>query len=42
MTLRLLYLIFVRLGDWLVLPRRSSAAKDVEPQVLRHEGALLR
>ncbi|MFJ6676841.1 integrase core domain-containing protein, partial [Actinosynnema sp. NPDC091369] len=42
MVLRLLYLIFVRLGDWLVLLGRSSAAKDVELLVLRHEVAVLR
>ncbi|MER5262748.1 hypothetical protein ABTZ99_11820 [Actinosynnema sp. NPDC002837] len=42
MALRLLYLIFVRLGDGLVLLGRSSAAKDVELLVLRHEVAVLR
>ncbi|MFJ6676822.1 integrase [Actinosynnema sp. NPDC091369] len=42
MASRLLYLIFVRLGDWLVPLGRSSAAKDVELLVLRHEVAVLR
>ncbi|WP_089927703.1 integrase core domain-containing protein [Lentzea albida] len=42
MALRLLYLILVQLGSWLVLLGRSSAAKDVELLVLRHEVAVLR
>ncbi len=42
MSLRLLYLIFVRLCGWLVLPGRSSACKDAGLLVLRHEVAVLR
>ena len=42
MSLRLLYLIFVRLCGWLVLFGRSSASKDAEILVLRHEVAVLR
>ncbi|TCO55588.1 hypothetical protein EV192_1079 [Actinocrispum wychmicini] len=37
-----MYLIFVRLGGWLVLLGRSSASKDVELLVLRHEVAVSR
>ncbi len=42
MSLRLLYLIFARLCSWLVLFGRSSASKDAEVLVLRHEVAVLR
>ncbi|MFF1614286.1 hypothetical protein ACFVYA_41545 [Amycolatopsis sp. NPDC058278] len=42
MALRLLYLIFLRLVGLLVLLGRSSASKDVELLVLRHEVAVLR
>jgi putative transposase len=42
MSLRVLYLIFSRLVGLLVLLGRSSASKDVELLVLRHEVAVLR
>ena len=42
MSVRLLCLIFVRLGGWLVLPGRSTASKDIELLVLRHQVAVLR
>ena len=42
MSLRLLYLIFVRVCGWLVLPGRSSASKGAGLLVLRHEVAVLR
>src|SRR6476659_7612390 len=42
MSLHLLYLIFVRLCGWLVLLGRSSASKNAELLVLRHEVTVLR
>ncbi|MCW2638829.1 MAG: Integrase catalytic region [Dactylosporangium sp.] len=40
--LRLLYLMFCRIAEWLTLLAATSAAKDVEILVLRHENAVLR
>ena len=41
-SLRLLYLIFDRLLNWLLLLGRTSSAKNIELLVLRHEVAILR
>jgi putative transposase len=41
-SFRLLYLIFVRLRGWLVLPGRSPAPANADLLVLRHEIAVLR
>jgi transposase len=41
-SLRLLYLVFAQLCGWLVLLGRSSASKNAELLVLRHEVAVLR
>ena len=42
MSLRLFYLIFIRVCGWLILLSRSSASKNAELLVLRHEVAVLR
>jgi putative transposase len=42
MTLRLLYLLFCQVLRWLALLARSTATKDVELLMLRHEVAVLR
>jgi putative transposase len=41
-SLRLLYLISLRLLNLLLLLARSSASEDIELLVLRHEVAVLR
>ena len=42
MTLRLLYLLFCQVLRWLALLAQSSAGKDAELLMLRHEVAVLR
>ena len=42
MAIRMLYLIFVRLTEWMALLARSAASKDAELLVLRQEVAVLR
>lgn len=42
MALRMLYLIFLRLLELLLLLSRSQDAKDIELLALRHENAVLR
>jgi hypothetical protein len=39
---RLLYLIMIRVFDWLLLLGRNQASKDAEIMVIRHEVAVLR
>jgi putative transposase len=42
MALRLLYLLFCQVLQWLALLARSSAGKDAELLMLRQEVAVLR
>jgi hypothetical protein len=40
-SLRLLYLIMIRVFGWLLLPGRGLASKDAEIVVVRHEVTVL-
>ena len=42
MTLRLVYLIFLRLSSWAALLVRSDASKDAEILLLRHQLTVVR
>jgi hypothetical protein len=41
-SLRLLYVVFCRIVEWLALLARGRASLEVELVVLRHENAVLR
>jgi len=41
-TIRVLYVMFVRLTGWIALLARSATSKDAELLVLRREGTALR